>query len=83
LPCKASSYCENPEAQLDNSVEVIGYLSGKGNIISFDCPPGFVLAGPNSSTCIGNGEWEPEPRDVRCKGECDIDATVLLEGVVK
>ena len=70
--CKASSYCENPGAhdQLDTSVEVIGYLKERGNNISFSCPLGLVLAGPNSSTCTGNGEWEPDPRDVICRGKC-------------
>ena len=81
--CKASSNCENPEAQLDDSVEVIGYLSKaaavKGSNISFSCPPGLVLTGPNSSTCLGNGEWEPDPRDVKCKGECDNNT--CIEGV--
>ena len=24
------------------------------------------VIGPNSSTCMGNGEWEPDPREVRC-----------------
>ena len=82
--CKASSNCENPEAQLklEHSVEVIGYLSETaavmGSNISFGCPPGLVLTGPNSSTCLGNGEWEPDPRDVRCKGECDNNT----EGVI-
>ena len=36
--------------------------------VTFSCPPGLVLTGPNSSTCMGNGEWEPDPREVKCKG---------------
>ena len=24
------------------------------------------VIGPNSSTCMGNEEWEPDPREVRC-----------------
>ena len=48
----------------------MGYLKERGNNISFRCPLGLVLAGPNSSICIGNGEWEPDPRDVMYKGKC-------------
>ena len=41
----------------------------EGTSITFTCPPGLVLTGPNSSTCMGNGEWEPNPNEVKCKGE--------------
>ena len=40
-----------------------------GSIATFSCPPGLVLIGPNSSTCMGNGEWEPDPREVKCNTE--------------
>ena len=30
----------------------------------FHCPPGLALNGPESSTCMGNGEWEPDSREV-------------------
>jgi hypothetical protein len=40
----------------------------EGTQIHFDCPPGQVLTGPNTSTCMGNREWEPFPREVECKG---------------
>ena len=39
----------------------------EGAILSFDCPPQHVLIGPNTTTCMGNGEWEPDPREVQCK----------------
>ena len=32
-----------------------------GDNVTFYCPPGPVLTGPNSSTCMRNGEWEPDP----------------------
>ena len=41
----------------------------EGTNITFICPPGLVLTGPSRSTCMGNGEWEPNPNDVECKGE--------------
>ena len=40
----------------------------EGTIITFDCPPELVLVGSNATTCMGNGEWEPDPRDAKCKG---------------
>ena len=38
----------------------------EGQTIMFICPHGQILNGPNSSTCMGNGEWEPDPREVKC-----------------
>ena len=73
----ASINCESPNTQLDDSIEIIGCLNNtctrateRGSSISFSCPPGLVPTGPNSSTCIGNGEWEPDPREARYKSEC-------------
>ena len=40
----------------------------EGATLTFDCPPQFVLTGPNNTTCMGNREWEPDPRKVGCKG---------------
>ena len=40
----------------------------EGDNITFTCPTGAILNGPNSSTCMGNGEWEPDPREVNCTG---------------
>ena len=37
---------------------------------SFTCPSELVLTGPISSTCMESGYWEPDPREVECKGEC-------------
>lgn len=67
----ASLNCENPKAQLDDSIEIVGYqnktqVAERGSSISFSCSPGLVMTGPNLSTCMGNGEWDP--REVRCKG---------------
>ena len=70
---KASVNCENPSAQLDDSIMVVGYSASgtaRGTNITFSCPhEQLVLTGPDSSTCIGNGEWEPDLREVECKGE--------------
>ena len=39
----------------------------EGAIIKFSCPPEHALIGPNVTTCMGSGEWEPDPREVQCK----------------
>ena len=43
----------------------------EGAQIYFSCPPGLLLSGLNSSTCMENGEWEPTPREVECEGTDD------------
>ena len=42
----------------------------EGQFITYTCPPGFILTGPNMSTCMGNREWEPDPGEVDCIGNC-------------
>ena len=41
--------------------------ASEGAVLSFDCPPQHILIGPSTTTCMGNGEWEPDPREVECK----------------
>ena len=52
-------------------IQMIGYMdpATEGTTLTFDCPPEYVLVGPNTTTCIGNGEWEPDPKVVECKGK--------------
>ena len=61
----AIQICGNPENLIDNSVSILGYTEPavEGTIVTFQCPPGLVLDGANSSTCTENGEWEPLPRE--------------------
>ena len=40
----------------------------EGQFITYTCPPGFILTGLNASVCMGNREWEPDPREVDCIG---------------
>ena len=53
-----------------NSIIIMNYMDPaiEGTNITFGCPPDYVLIGPNTTTCMGNGEWEPDPREVECKG---------------
>ena len=37
--------------------------------VTFECPPEYVLTGPNTTTCMRNGKWVPDPREVECKLE--------------
>ena len=40
----------------------------EGGTLTFKCPPQYVLTGPgpNTMTCVGNGELEPDPGEVEC-----------------
>ena len=62
--------CSTPMALVTNNVRIIGYEDPalEGAVITFTCPSGSTLIGPNSSTCMGSGEWEPDPREVNCIG---------------
>ena len=48
----------------------MGYVdpATEGTTLTFHCPPEYILTGSNSSTCMRNGKWEPDPREVECKG---------------
>jgi hypothetical protein len=47
----------------------------EGQFITYTCPPGFILTGPNMSVCTGNREWEPDPGEVDCIGNT-ISSTI-------
>ena len=55
--------------ELTNAI-VVGYVDPalEGQTTTFTCSTGQILNGFNSSTCMGNGEWEPDPREVECTG---------------
>ena len=41
----------------------------EGTVIIFICSTSdLVLTGPNTTICMSNGEWEPDPAEVACKG---------------
>ena len=57
----------------DESRNITGYSASipalEGTIIMFSCAYGLELIGSTISTCMGNGEWEPDPGNIECKGE--------------
>ena len=62
--------CRNPTELVDESTTVIGYREPamRGASVTFACISGLMLSGPNTSTCMGNGEWEPDLRKMVCTG---------------
>ena len=59
----------------DGNIQVHGYSDPalEGANVTFECSsPQLVLIGPNSITCVGNGEWEPDPRHVKCVGKKEL-----------
>ena len=54
-----------------------------GTNTTFSCLPGLAFSGPTKSTCMGNGEWEPDPRDAECIGKlCSINLISPCNGCV-
>jgi hypothetical protein len=73
-----------PQTDGANEVQVSDYedLALVGTIVTFSCLsglPDMVLTGPNTSTCTGNGEWEPDPMDATCKGTRNCRIIILTE----
>ena len=60
--------CEKTLMLIHNDVIVVGYEDPalEGENIIFTCPTGAILTGHNMSTCVENGEWEPNSREVEC-----------------
>ena len=65
--------CDLPSQLLERPIIVDAgsqeILHREGQFITYTCPPGFILTGPNASVCTGNREWEPDPGQVDCIGE--------------
>ena len=58
---------------VDDAISVNGYSDPavEGTTVNLRCSSlgrQFQLTGPNRTTCMGNGEWEPDPRGVECLG---------------
>lgn len=64
--------CDSMATQNDNSTMVIMNYTDpavEGSNVTFSCPSGLILTGPSVATCMRNGKWEPDPREVACKGK--------------
>ena len=62
--------CSDPSTLANDGVIVDGYEDPalEGENVMFSCPSELATIGRNSATCMGNGEWEPDPREVNCIG---------------
>ena len=64
--------CGNSADEIDNTtMDIMGYIDPavEGSNITISCLSGRALNGANTATCMGNGNWEPDPREVECKSE--------------
>ena len=52
-----------------NEISVRTLPVTEGISFNFSCPLGLVLIGPSTTTCMENGEWEPDPRQAKCAGK--------------
>ena len=54
-------------------------MEGTTVLFTYSNDYNLKLIGPKSSTCIKNGEWEPDPRGVECrqKGNMQLIITIL------
>ena len=70
MSCNAVT-CNYSPTQLLHGPVVVGSQDSpliEGQFITYTCPPGFILTGPNMSVCTGNRELEPDPGEVDCIG---------------
>jgi hypothetical protein len=79
--CYYAVVCEYPLQNLSLSMAMgLGSLNVQnysepaivGTTISFSCSrPEDVLIGPNTVTCMDDGQWEPDPHQIQisCKGK--------------
>ena len=73
--------CSDPLTLANDSVIVEGYEDPalEGENIIFRCRDGLTMIGPNLATCMGNGEWEPDPKEVNCIGAHPIFANICIQ----
>ena len=70
-----TAHCRDPSYLIGDTTKVYGYSEDSviipGSRVLFRCSSlGYTLVGSNTSLCMSNGEWEPNPREAtKCKGE--------------
>ena len=64
--CIYAANCHYPTS-VDDSVSIIGYNAPmlEGSNITLSCYFGYAI----TSTCMENGKWEPDPRNLKCTGK--------------
>ena len=69
--------CDDPLELIHSDVIVVGYEDPalEGENVTFTCLSGAILSRSNSSTCMENGEWEPDPSEVECTHEHELVTT--------
>ena len=79
--------CGRPELLLthssnDSVPRVEGYdgFPIERSTITFSCPPEMEFTGPNSATCMDDGEWELDLRGLMCAKSKSIGnfATIII-----
>ena len=70
--------CSDPMEQTNAIAAGYEDPAQQGQNIIFTCHPGQVLNGSNTSTCMGNGEWEPDPREVECTNGLETTSAITL-----
>ena len=58
------------DREIDDFLVVTGYTDPavEGVSVNLTCSSGVII-GPNMTTCMENGEWEPDLANVECKGK--------------
>ena len=78
--------CGNPADKIEEAITVISqnvFPVMEGANVTFSCPPGQVLIGSNIVECMENGEWEPDPKEVKCSGEFQEIILCMVKNVFK
>ena len=70
---------DNSLKLIQTDIIIVGYEDPalEGENITFTCLSGAILSGPNSSACMGNGEWESDPREVACTRQLVTAGTTM------
>ena len=78
IPFTANCGYPSPATTVD-SIRVMGHTDPalEATVVTFSCSPGLVLTGPNTTTCMDNGQWEPNPREVKCKGISNVQPVLI------
>ncbi|KAJ8962939.1 hypothetical protein NQ314_005656 [Rhamnusium bicolor] len=54
-------YCEPPSEILNGMMEIPSNDTIFGSVIHYTCKSGFILIGPNTITCLANGQYDALP----------------------